>query len=130
MNSELSRILAEMRGSYKMAESALAEAEQSLQRVLSLGEEGLCPTCERPLQGQRDLLAGKYERCISEAGEEKKRLDAEIASQKEKMDGAARSRSNLRAAFDQINAQKSRQGGLAGIPLRALHCRPVSCRPS
>lgn len=131
LNSELSRILAEMRGSYKMAESALAEAEQSLQRVLSLGEEGLCPTCERPLQGQRDLLAGKYERCISEAGEEKKRLDAEIASQKEKMEGAARSRSNLRAAFDQINAQKSRRAALqASLQSLALQTRELQAELS
>ena len=74
LNSELSRILAETRGSRKAAERAQAEAERSLQRVKALGEEGLCPTCERPLEGQRDLLISKYEWSLVRAGEEIKRL--------------------------------------------------------
>ncbi len=119
LNSELSRILAETRGSRKAAEKALAEAERSLQRVKALGEEGLCPTCERPLQGQRDLLVGKYERSLIQARVEIKRLDEDIATQKEKLEGVARSRSNLRSAFDQINAEKSRhaalQASIAGL---------------
>jgi len=112
LNSELSRILAETRGSRKAAEKALGEAERSLQRVKALGEEGLCPTCERPLQGQRDLLTGKYEHSLVGAGEEIKRLEEEIESQKEKLEGVARSRSNLRSAFDRINAEKSRRAAL------------------
>jgi len=112
LNSELSRILAETRGSYKAAEKALGEAERSLQRVKALGEEGLCPTCERPLEGQRDLLIGKYEHSLAQAGEEIKRLEGEIGSQKEKLEGVARSRSNLRSAFDQINGEKSRRAAL------------------
>ena len=112
LNSELSRILAETRGSYKAAEKALGEAERSLQRVKALGEEGLCPTCERPLEGQRDLLIGKYESSLIQAGEEIKRLEGEIGSQKEKLEGVARSRSNLRSAFDQINTEKSRRAAL------------------
>ncbi len=112
LNSELSRILAETRGSYKAAEKALGEVERSLQRVKALGEEGLCPTCERPLEGQRDLLTGKYERSLVQAREEIKRLEEEIAAQKEKLEGVARSRSNLRSAFDQINGEKSRRAAL------------------
>jgi len=112
LNSELSRILAETRGSYKAAEKALGEVERSLQRVKALGEEGLCPTCERPLEGQRDLLIGKYECSLVQAGEEIKRLEEEIGSQKEKLEGVARSRSNLRSAFDRINGDKSRRAAL------------------
>jgi len=112
LNSELSRILAETRGSRKAAEKSLGEAERSLQRVKALGEEGLCPTCERPLEAQRDLLVGKYERSLAQAGEEIKRLEEEIGSQKEKLEGVARSRSNLRSAFDRINAEKSRRAAL------------------
>ena len=112
LNSELSRILAETRGSRKAAERAQAEAERSLQRIKALGEEGLCPTCERPLESQRDLLISKYECSLVQAGEETKRLEEEIGSQKVKLEGVARSRSNLRSAFDQINAEKSRRAAL------------------
>ena len=112
LNSELSRILAEMRGSYKVAETALAQAEEACKRVEALGEEGLCPTCERPLQGQKGLLVDKYERSAALALEEKKRLEREIAGQREKMEGAARSRSNLREAFDRLNARKARRAAL------------------
>jgi len=112
LNSELSRILAETRGSYKAAEKALGEVERSLQRVKALGEEGLCPTCEKPLEGQRDLLIGKYECSLVQAREEIKRLEKEIGSQKEKLEGVARSRSNLRSAFDRINGDKSRRAAL------------------
>ena len=112
LNSEQSRVLAEARGSRKAAERAQAEAERSLQRVKALGGEGLCPTCERPLEGQRHLLIGKYECSLVGAGEEVKRLDEDIAAQKEKLEGVARSRSNLRSAFDQINREKSRRAAL------------------
>ncbi len=110
--SEHSRALAEMRGSYRVAESAISEAVRSLQKVESLGEEGLCPTCERPLLGQRDLLLGKYELSAGKARREMDDLAAKIEAQKEQMDAAARSRSSLRAAFDRLNAQKSRRAAL------------------
>lgn len=112
LNSDLSRVLSDLRGSYKVAESALAEAERSLRKVEALGEEVQCPTCERPLQGQRDLLIGKYELSAGEARMRMDELAAEIKAQKEKMEDAARSRSSLRAAFDQLNAQKSRRAAL------------------
>ena len=43
----------------------MAEAERSIKKVMALGAEGLCPTCERPLEGQRDLLIKKYENSAS-----------------------------------------------------------------
>ena len=91
---------------------ALAEAERSIKRVMALGAEGLCPTCERPLQGQRDLLIKKYENSAAKARVEREKLAARIAAQTEKIEGATRSRSNLRAAFDELNAQKSRRSAL------------------
>ena len=112
LNSELSRVLADMRGSYKVAENALAEAERSLKKVKALGGDGLCPTCERPLLGQRDLLIGKYESAMVTARGEKEKLALGIASQTERMEGAARSRSNLKQAFDLLNSQKSRRAAL------------------
>ena len=110
--SELALVLADLRGSYKVEELALAEAERSIKRVMVLGAEGLCPTCERPLQGQRDLLIKKYEKSAELARSEKEKLAVVIATQTEKMEGATRSRSNLRTAFDELNAQKSRRSAL------------------
>ncbi|MCX6673815.1 MAG: hypothetical protein NTY37_08570, partial [Methanothrix sp.] len=112
LGSELNRVLAELRGSYRVEEQTHAEAERSIKKVTALGAEGLCPTCERPLEGQRDLLIKKYEKSAESARAEKEKLAARIAAQTEKMEGATRSRSNLRAAFDELNAQKSRRSAL------------------
>ena len=112
LGSELNRILAELRGSYRVEELALAEAERSIKKVMALGAKGLCPTCEQPLEGQRDLLIKKYENSAMSAKAEKEKLAAGIAAQTEKIEGATRSRSNLRAAFDELNAQKSRRSAL------------------
>ena len=51
LGGELNRVLSDLRGSYKIQELALAEAERSIKKVKALGAEGLCPTCERPLEG-------------------------------------------------------------------------------
>jgi exonuclease SbcC len=112
LNSELSLLLADMRGSYKVAENALAEAEGALMKVRELGEDGQCPTCERPLSGQRDLLISKYENSMSAARGEKEKIAAGIAVEIEKLEGVTRSRSNLRLAFDQLNSQKSQKAAL------------------
>ncbi len=117
--SELNRMLAELRGSYRVEELAHAEAERSIKKVMSLGAEGLCPTCERPLEGQRDLLIKKYEDSATNARAEKEKLAAGIAAQTEMIEGATRSRSNLRVAFEQLNAQKSRRSALQA-QLRSL----------
>ena len=119
LGSELNRVLADLRGSYKVQELALAEAERSIKKVTALGAEGLCPTCERPLEGQRDLLIKKYENSATFANAEREKLAAGIAVQIEKIEGATRSRSNLRAAFDELNAQKSRRSALQS-ELRSL----------
>ena len=112
LGSELALVLADLRGSYKVEELALAEAERSIKRVMVLGAEGLCPTCERPLEGQSDLLIKKYENSVASAKAEKEKFAVVIAAQTEKMEGATRSRSNLRVAFDELNAQKSRRSAL------------------
>ena len=112
LGSDLNRALAELRGSYRVEELAQAEAERSIKKVMALGSEGLCPTCERPLEDQRDLLIKKYENFATIAKAEKEKLAARIAAQMERIEGATRSRSNLRAAFDEINAQKSRRSAL------------------
>jgi exonuclease SbcC len=110
--SELTVVLAELRGSYKVQELAQAEAQRSIKKVMGLGAQGLCPTCERPLEGQRNLLIQKYEDSAANARAEKEKLAGGIAAQNEKIEGATRSRSSLRVAFEQLNAQKSRRSAL------------------
>ena len=110
--SDLNSGLVELRGGYRVQELAQAEAERSMKKVMILGEEGICPTCERPLEGQRDLLIKKYGDCSALARAEKEKLAAGIAVQTEKIEGATRSRSSLKAAFEQLNAQKGRRSAL------------------
>ena len=112
LGTELNHILADLRGSLKVQELAIAEADRSIKRVKALGAEGLCPTCERPLQDQRDHLLRKYESATAQAKEEREKLQTKIAAQMELIDGAAKSRSNLRLAFDDLNEKKSRRSAL------------------
>ena len=110
--TELNHILADLRGSFKVQELAIAEADRSIKRVKALGAEGLCPTCERPLQDQRDHLLQKYENATAQAKEEREKLQTKIVAQMKLIDGAAKSRSNLRLAFDDLNEKKSRRSAL------------------
>ena len=112
LGGDLNRVLSDLRGSYKVQELSLAEFERSIKKVTALGAEGLCPTCERPLEGQRDLLIKKYEASAAKARVELEKLAARVASQKELIEGATKSRSNLARAFDELNAQKSRRSAL------------------
>ena len=127
LGSDLARELAELRGSFKAQEMALAEAERAIRKVGSLGEAGLCPTCERPLQGQRDLLLGKYESAREAARREKEALAARISAQTELLEGAARSRSSLRQAFDELGAMKSRRSALQA-ELKSLTIQQHECQ--
>ncbi|MDD1753106.1 MAG: hypothetical protein LUQ38_08470, partial [Methanotrichaceae archaeon] len=86
-----------------------SEAHLNLSRIRSLGAEGLCPSCERPLGGQYDQLLRKYESVISKAESQKSEIDLQIQSQRDKLDGVAKSRSSFRKAFDELNTRKSRK---------------------
>ena len=44
----------------EVARRELREAEAQRSRIEALGEESLCPTCERPLAEQRPFLQEKY----------------------------------------------------------------------
>lgn len=114
--TDLNASLAEMRGSMKVQELAKSEAQKNLSKVRALGWESICPTCERPLEGQSHLLIKKYEAEAALAEKAISDQQARIAGQREKIDGAARSRSGLKKAFDDLNARKSRRSALqAGI---------------
>ena len=53
----------------EVSRKELSEAEEQRAKIEDLGEESLCPTCERPLAGQRHLLLEKYRRAASAAKE-------------------------------------------------------------
>jgi exonuclease SbcC len=112
LGSELNNALADLRGSLKVQENTYLENERALKKVKSLGSEGLCPTCERPIEGQRDLLLGKYQSALAQAKEEREKLKGMAASLTEKIEGVASSRSRLAGAFEDLNAKKSLRSAL------------------
>ena len=112
LGSDLNNSLADLRGAQKAQETAYLENERALKKVRSLGREGLCPTCERPIEGQRDMLMKKYETALSRAGVEKERLKGMVASLTEKIEGVAMARSRLARAFEDLNAKKSQRSAL------------------
>jgi len=112
LGSELNNALADLRGNLKVQEMAFKENERALKKVRSLGREGLCPTCERPLEGQRDMLLEKYQSALAQAEEERVRLEGMARSLTEKIEGVASSRSRLARAFEDLNAKKSLRSAL------------------
>ncbi|MDM7911466.1 MAG: SMC family ATPase, partial [Methanotrichaceae archaeon] len=125
--TELNNGLAELRGSLKVQELARLDALRNLSKVKALGAEGICPTCERPLEGQSDLLIRKYELEVSQAEKGIADLQAKVQSQKDKIDGVTKSRSGLKKAFDELNAKKSRrselQAGLRSLEVQISETR-------
>ena len=86
----------------------LAEAAEERSRIEALGEESLCPACERPLVGQRDLLLDKYGTAASDAAERISRLEelrGEVIARKE---GAARSAEELLIDLSALTGLKAR----------------------
>lgn len=112
LGSELNSGLADRKGELKVQELAFSGAQANLKKVKALGAKGVCPTCERPLEGQRDLLKEKYEQAAAQAEKEIADLQAGMKAQMQKIEGAARSRSSLKKAFDDLNSQKSRRSAL------------------
>ena len=112
LGTDLTNGLAELNGECSVYQSRKNEASRNLARVKSLGADGSCPTCERPLGGQRDLLLGKYEFVVKEAEMGIEGLKTKIQSQREKIDGVFSTRSNLKKAFDELNVKKTTLSGL------------------
>lgn len=110
----LNNELAELRGSLKLQELARSEASANLARSRKMGMADLCPTCERPLGDQLALLLDKYQWQVGEAEQSAAALGARIKSEREKLDGAAESRSRLKEAFEALNISRARRSELTG----------------
>jgi DNA repair protein SbcC/Rad50 len=112
LSGELNGHLADIKGRLKVQELAMAEAKANLAKVRALGSEGTCPTCERPLMGQSDLLLEKYKAALSHSDKEIATISGKMKDQMAKIDGVALSRSNLSKLFDDLNAKKSHRSAL------------------
>ncbi len=127
LGTELNSGLADLRGSLKVWELAKSEANRSLSKIKALGADGLCPTCERSLEGQSDLLIKKYEAEVNRAENEIAGAQAKIKSQLDKIDGVSKSRSGLKKAFDDLNLKKSRRSALLESQ-KSLEVQITECR--
>lgn len=112
LGTDLNNCLTELKGECSVCRSSKNEASRNLARVKSLGADGSCPTCERPLGEQHELLIGKYELAIKDAELGAAGLKIKIKSQMEKIDGVSCARSNLKKSFDELNVKKSKLSGL------------------
>jgi exonuclease SbcC len=110
LNSEL----AELKGSLRLQELASGAASANLRKAREMGKADLCPSCERPLGDQLALLLDKYQRQVLEAEQAMVGLGARIRSQRERLDGAAESRSRLKEAFEALNLSRARRSELSG----------------
>ena len=110
--TDLSNDLAELKSRHGVLEAARTRAIKSQAEVKALGAEGVCPTCERPLGDQYKQLLAKYQDEATEAEDSSAELKQKMQSQKEKIDGAAKSRSNLKIAFDGLNSKRSKRSAL------------------
>jgi exonuclease SbcC len=110
----LNNELAELKGSLKLQELASNVASANLRKAREMGVEDLCPSCERPLGDQLALLLDKYQRQVLEAEQAMAGLGARIKSQRERLDGAAESRSRLKEAFEALNISRARRSELTG----------------
>ncbi len=116
LGNDLNNGLSDLLGGQKVWELAKSAALKNLGKVKALGEKGTCPTCERPLLDQRDLLIRKYEQEAFEADKSIADLNGKIGDLREKIDGAIKARSSLKKAFDNLNARKARRSELlAGL---------------
>jgi exonuclease SbcC len=112
LGNELNDGLAELVSEHKIEEARRSEALQNLIKVRGLGEDSNCPTCERALGEQYTRLVVKYEAAVAAASEREADLKRQMKLQMEKIDGVASARSGLKAAFDDLNAKKSRRAEL------------------
>lgn len=88
----------------------LGEAEKQRSKIEALGEESLCPTCERPLEGQRHLLIEKYRRAASAAEERISSIEEARKETQAHLDGSAKSKDALKGDFARLTKARAKRG--------------------
>ena len=108
----LSNTLADLKSNQEVLKSIRIKALKNQAEVRALGADGVCPTCERPLGDQYKQLLAKYLIEATEAENSVAELKQKMQYQKDLIDGAAKSRSNLKIAFDDLNSNRSKRAAL------------------
>jgi exonuclease SbcC len=90
----------------------LGEARRQRAKIEALGEESLCPTCERPLAGQRHLLLEKYQTAASAAEEKISSLEDLRNEALARLEGAAKSREALKSDLALLVKARANRGEL------------------
>jgi exonuclease SbcC len=90
----------------------LGEARRQRAKIEALGEESLCPTCERPLAGQRHLLLEKYQTAASAAEEKISSLEDMKKEALARLEGAAKSREALKSDLALLIKARANRGEL------------------
>jgi len=96
----------------EVSKREIGEARRQRSKIEDLGEESLCPTCERPLAGQRHLLLEKYQRLASAAEERISSLEDMRGVALSRLDGAAKSKEAIKRDLAQLAELRARRGEL------------------
>lgn len=90
-------------------ESVREDVESKRARIAQEGEQGKCPTCERPLAHELGTVLGNFDAQIRETAERIESLRAErdkLESDTAESDSLARKREKLAAQVDELRARK------------------------
>jgi exonuclease SbcC len=112
IGEKLNRNLIDLKSRGSVYQSKRDEAKSSLERVRNLGAKGNCPTCERPLGEQHEVLLSKYMRELSDADARSAELDTEIRTIENNIEKNILDREDIKRSLDSINCDKSRRAGL------------------
>jgi exonuclease SbcC len=111
----------------EVSKRELCEAEEQRKKIEALGEESLCPTCERPLAGQRHLLLEKYRREARAAEERISSLEDLRGGALSRLDEAAKSREGLKKELALLAKARARRGEILaekkGLVARTLELK-------
>ena len=88
----------------------LGDAEEQRSKIEALGDDSLCPTCERPLEGQRHLLIEKYQRVASAAEEKISSLEDLRREAQVRLEGAAKARETLKGDLALLVKARAKRG--------------------
>lgn len=104
--------LADLKFGLEVARRELREAEAQRSKIEALGEESLCPTCERPLAEQRPLLMEKYRAAATGAEERTATLEDKRGDLLARVEEGRRSMERTRRELSQIAELKAERGEL------------------
>jgi len=107
---DLEEKIAERNLRLEVSRRELSEAEDQRSKIEALGEESLCPTCERPLAEQRHLLLEKYRRAASAAEDRISSLEDLRGEAHFCLDGAAKSRELVKNEFAILAELRAKRG--------------------